>query len=48
MYRPGELDQRIEFFTRTESDDGYGGRTVCLCFQRGLVGAKLSRCQAKK
>ena len=28
MYRPGELDQRLEFFTRTESDDGYGGRSV--------------------
>ena len=27
MYRPGELDQRIEVFRLIVSDDGYGGET---------------------
>lgn len=26
--RPGELDQRIEFFDLVETDDGYGGSTT--------------------
>ena len=50
MYRPGELDQRLEFFGRTETDDSYGGRSVSLvskgsawCKVKPMSGAETDR-----